>query len=240
VAERTDSAPPFAFTNLTGRGTGPVTRALGVVLPGVADVQRQVPIYAAAWREANQAALRGTRVRWVALGDSMTQGIGASAPTQGWIGQLARSLPVDVDVVNLSQSGARVEDVIATQLPVWRKLAPAPAGEIMTVLIGSNDVMSPRHRGLLPEAITELLELLPPGTIVSDLPTPVRPADQVNALVRDAETSGAIRAVHPVQLGPGAWRGKLAADRFHPNDAGYAMIAEVFAATVAEALDAIG
>jgi lysophospholipase L1-like esterase len=37
-------------------------------------------------------------------------------------------------------------------------------------------------------------------------------------------------------LGPDAWRGRLAADRFHPNDAGYALIADAFAPVVTAAL----
>ena len=230
----------FAFTNLTGRPTGPVIRALGTVMPGVAAVQRQVQPYAAAWREANLAALGGGHVRWVALGDSMTQGIGASDPiSQGWVGQLLHRLPLELDVVNLSQSGGRVEDLIELQLPVWRRLPPAPHGEIVTVLIGSNDVMSPRHRSLLPEAFTELLELLPPETVISAIPSPAGPARQANDLIRVAADAGRIRAVYPNSFDPGAWRGKLAADRFHPNDAGYTMIADLFADAVGASLDAL-
>jgi lysophospholipase L1-like esterase len=229
----------FAFTNLTGRPTGPVIRALGTVLPGVAAVQRQVEPYATAWREANLAALRGSNRRWVALGDSMTQGIGASQPSQGWVGQLARRLPAPVDVINLSQSGGRVEDLIELQLPAWRALPPAPDGEIVTVLIGSNDVMNPRHRALLAEAFAEMLELLPAGTVVSAIPSPAGPARQANELIREAERAGRIRAVYPTSFDPAAWRGRLAADRFHPNDAGYALIADLFADAVGAALDAL-
>jgi lysophospholipase L1-like esterase len=169
----------------------------------------------------------------------MTQGIGASAPEQGWVGQLARRLSVPVDVINLAQSGARVEDVIADQLPAWRKLGPAPHGEILTVLIGSNDVLNPRHRALLPEAFAELLELLPAGTVVSSIPNPSGPAKAANALVRAADAAGAIRGVFPSQFEPTIWRGRLAADRFHPNDAGYALIADVFADAVDAALGAL-
>jgi lysophospholipase L1-like esterase len=229
----------FAFTNLTGRPSGPVLRALGSVLPGVAAVQRQVEPYAAAWREANLAALRGSNRRWVALGDSMTQGIGASEPSQGWVGQIVRRLPEPVDVINLSQSGGRVEDLIELQLPAWRALPPAPQGEIVTVLIGSNDVMSPRHRSLLPEAFAELLELLPTGTILSAIPSPAAAAERANELVRAADRSGDIRGVFPAGFDLGVWRGRLAADRFHPNDAGYTIIADLFIDAVRAALDAL-
>ncbi len=233
---------PFPFSNLTGRSNGPVLRTLGRLLPGIAEVQTQVEPYAAAWRAANAAALSGQHPRWIALGDSMTQGIGASDPQQGWVGQLVRRLSVPVDVINLSQSGARVEDVIADQLPAWRKLSPAPHGEIVTVLIGSNDVLSPRHRPLLPEAFAELLELLEqraPGAVVSSIPNPAGPAKAANALIRAADAAGVIRGVFPSQFEPTIWRGRLAADRFHPNDAGYELIADVFLDAVTAALSAL-
>lgn len=234
-----DDDGQFPFTNLTGRSNGPVLRTLGRFLPGVAEVQEQVEPYAAAWRQANLAALAGQHPRWIALGDSMTQGIGASSFQQGWVGQLARRLKGEVDVINLSQSGARVEDVIVEQLPVWRRLAPAPHGEIMTVLIGSNDVLNPRHRQLMSEAFAELLELLPSGAIVSSVPSPTGSARQANELIRLAHGAGDIRAVFPADPDPSIWRGRLAADRFHPNDAGYTLVADVFADAVSEALDAV-
>ena len=229
----------FTFTGLTGRPSGPVVRALSGLLPGVAGVQAQIAPFAEAWRERNLVALRGTGVRWVALGDSMTQGIGASAPEHGWVGQLAETLSTAVDIINLSQSGARVEDVLDQQLSAWRALPPAAHGEFITLLIGSNDIMSPVHRRLLPEAMVELLEHLPESAIVSAIPSPAPPARQANEAIAAAAARGRIHAVTPALLGPASWRGKLASDRFHPNDAGYAMIAEVFAPAVGDALAAL-
>ena len=225
----------FDYSNLTGRPSGPVVRALSTVLSGVAAVQRQVSPYAEAWRALNLAALnQPERVRWIALGDSMTQGIGASAPERGWVGQLAERLPEPVALVNLAQSGARVEDVILTQLPAWRRRPSAPHGEVVTVLIGANDVISPRHRSLLPEAFDELLGLLPPGAIVSTIANPTRIAARVNASIRAAAEAGRIVMVGAEAMDPTMWRGRLAADNFHPNDAGYTMIADLFAAAVSE------
>lgn len=225
----------FGFSNLTGRPTGVVTRALGIVMPGVRDVQSQVLPYADAWRVANMTAVRGENRRWVAFGDSMTQGIGASDPMHGWVSQLARRVPAAVDVVNLSQSGARVEDLLELQIPAWRALPPTAAGEFVTVLIGSNDVMSPVHGRLLPEAFAELLEILPPGAIVASVPSPAGPAREANRHLADAARAGRVHAVPADKLRPSAWRGRLAGDRFHPNNAGYAMIADLFAPFVQRA-----
>lgn len=47
------------------------------IMPGVARVRAQVAPFAAAWHQANEQALRDTGPMWIALGDSMSQGIGA-------------------------------------------------------------------------------------------------------------------------------------------------------------------
>ncbi|WP_249009299.1 SGNH/GDSL hydrolase family protein [Conexibacter sp. DBS9H8] len=232
----TGAAAAFTFTNRTGRPSGPVLRMLSAVLPGVAAVQAQVGPYAAAWRAANLDALTRSGRRWVALGDSMTQGIGASSPFHGWVNQAAERLPVPLTIVNLSQSGARVEDVIDQQLPAWRSLPPAAQPDLITVLIGSNDVISPRHRRLLIEAFTELLEALPAGALVAELPSPVRAASTVNALLHSAARRGTIRVIRTDHLDPSVWRGRLAGDNFHPNDAGYRLIADAFTPALTAAL----
>ena len=58
---------------------------------------------------------------YVALGDSAAQGIGASTPDRGYVGLLAERVRErtsrSVEVVNLSSSGARIGDVLDTQLP---------------------------------------------------------------------------------------------------------------------------
>ncbi len=205
-----------------------MTRALGTVLPGIRRVQRQVGPYSDAWQAANRTALRGEDRRWVALGDSMTQGIGASEPAQGWVSQLARRLPVPIDVINLSQSGARIDDLLDQQLAAWRSLPSAPAGKFITVLIGSNDVMSPQRRRTLPRTFAELLAALPSGAIVANVPSPAGPAREANRHLAEAARVGRVHAVPTDTLGPSAWRGRLAEDHFHPNDAGYGLIADIF------------
>lgn len=99
------------YSNLSGRPTGPFVRAAALLLPGVRRVQAKVVPYAMAWQRANLAAIAARGPLWVALGDSMTQGIGASAYDQGWVGQLGRQLTQDGQpyrIVNLSDSGLPV------------------------------------------------------------------------------------------------------------------------------------
>jgi lysophospholipase L1-like esterase len=241
-----DSTAGFDYANLTGRPAGQVVRALGSVLPGVAAVQRQVVPYARSWRAANLAALARPGARWIVLGDSMSQGIGASAFAAGWVNQVHDRLAaegIDYRLVNLSASGARVQDVLDQQLPALHAL-PARTGEdprpdLVTLLIGSNDLFRRRYRDELPDRFRQLLRALPAGAVVASLPNPRRAAAEVNTLITRAAAGGAI-TVADLRAGQSiSWRGRLAEDHFHPNDLGYAGLARVFhAAITAGARDA--
>jgi lysophospholipase L1-like esterase len=222
----------FDYDNTSARAPGAFMRTLSTLLPGVGAVRDQTAPYAATWRRANELALAGEGPLWVAIGDSMTQGIGASAPDRGWVGQLAEHLAAGGRphrVVNLSVTGARVQDAIDGQLPALRDLASmgqVPA--LVTVVIGSNDVVSPRLRAGLTERFAELLDGLPDGVVVANLPNPHREARRVEALLRERERDGRLLVADMRAHGPRSWRGKLAADKFHPNDLGYAAMARVF------------
>ncbi|GAA2160370.1 SGNH/GDSL hydrolase family protein [Pedococcus bigeumensis] len=222
----------FDYDNTSARSPGAFMTALSTVLPGVGAVRGQTGPYAAAWRRANDAALTADGPLWVALGDSMTQGIGASAPECGWVGQLGTHLAASGRahrMVNLSVTGARVQDALDHQLPALGDLvALGHVPDLVTVVIGSNDVVSPRLRAGLTERFTELLDGLPDGVVVANLPNPHREARRVEAVLRRRARDGRLVIADMRAHGPRSWRGKLAADRFHPNDAGYAAMAHVF------------
>ena len=110
---------------------------LSTLVPAVRVVQEQVQPYAAWWESHNRVAASGRQPLWVALGDSMTQGIGASAPDRGWVGQLSGRLVSrgwDHRLVNLGVNGARVEDLLDRQLPV------------LEALTGGGNACGARHR----------------------------------------------------------------------------------------------
>lgn len=234
----------FDYDNTSARTPGAFMTALATLLPGVGTVRQQSGPYAAAWRRANAAALGADGPLWVAVGDSMSQGIGATAPERGWVGQLAEHLAAAGTphrVVNLSVTGARVQDALDHELPALRELvAMGQVPDLVTVVIGSNDVVSPRLRpglterfaqlldGLLVEPLVEPLDGHPPRLVVANLPNPHREARRVEALLRGHEGAGRLTVADMRAHGPRSWRGKLAADRFHPNDAGYAAMARVF------------
>ncbi len=222
----------FTYTNRTGRAPGLTVRALSAALPAVARVWSQVEPYADAWRAHNLVVLAQPGKRWFALGDSLSQGVGASAYDRGWVGQVNTQLDrsgYTVNVINLSATGARVRDVIDGQLPLLASLEPQE-GDIVTVMVGSNDLFGGRAaRTSLPSTYSEMLNLLLPSTIVCTLTQPTKVTAAANNHVERAAARGAIEMVDLRVTGPSSWRGRLASDVFHPNDAGYAAIAEAFA-----------
>lgn len=233
------------YDNRTGRPPGRVVRTAGLFLPGVRRVWSQAAPYADAWHAHNLAVLgRPDRPgppgrRWVVLGDSMSQGVGASAHDRGWVGQLADRIG-DLTVLNLSATGARTDDVLRQQLP-----ALAAAGsrddDVVTVMVGSNDLFGGRSgRAGLSDAWAELVGAVPEGSIVMTLPQPSGVATLANAHVERAAAAGRIVMLDLRVVGPTSWRGRLAADHFHPNDAGYAAIADAVEPTLRAALGAPG
>ena len=215
----------FDYSNLSGRRPGLFLRTAGLVSRGVRDVQAQVAPYAAWWEQQNRAALTADGPLWVVLGDSMSQGIGASAPDRGWVGEVRDRLPHRV--VNLSVSGGLIRDVIDRQLPALRSLEVVP--DLVTVMIGSNDLFNRRQSGLLETHAAELVEVLPDGAVVASLPQPRRAARAFNDAVVD---TGRFRLAEFRDPRLRSWSGRLAADRFHPNDAGYAAMAQIMAEAV--------
>lgn len=89
--------------------------------------------------------------RYVALGDSITEGLCDPAPARpgvwlGWADRLAGILDGDaglsgrtVEFANLAVRGRRIADVVGEQVP--RALALRP--DLVSVLVGANDLMSP-------------------------------------------------------------------------------------------------
>lgn len=229
--------PTWAYDNLLGRPSSLLVQAARLALPGAARVGRQVPAYAEAWRASNVRALAADGPLWVVLGDSMSQGIGASAWDAGWVQRVAARVRVDdrpLRVVNLAVSGARAHDVLERQVPALDALhdrGHEPA--LVTLLAGANDVGRRSRRALLPDTFARLLAAVPDGTVVAPMPQPLRAAREVNALVEGARLTRRM-VVTPLGGGPSSWRGRLAEDHFHPNDRGYEGIAQMFLGVLAE------
>lgn len=208
-------------------------RLARAVLPGVRQVAAQVAPYARSWEDANAASLAAEGPLWIVLGDSTAQGIGAPSYDQGYVGQVRAALDARRGergrwrVLNWSRSGARAADVLNDQLPQLESLGVEPA--LLTVAIGANDV----YRTPLDTIVAEMrriIDRLPEGAVIATLPQGLRPlkAEAVNAVIRaEAPAAGLVVADVWARTGP-PWRGKFAADNFHPGTLGYADWAAAF------------
>jgi acyl-CoA thioesterase-1 len=185
---------------------------------------------------------------YVALGDSAAQGVGASSPEHGYVGLLADRLRErtgrPVLVVNLSVSGAQVEDVVRDQLPRLAGLSP----DVVTVAAGGNDVLR-YDRAAFVEQVEQLAGRLPAGALVADVPYFMHgrwqdDADEAAAVVAAAVARHDLRLVRLQQAqherGWSAMLTDFAADWFHPNDRGHRVWADAFWSVLADELPAPG
>ncbi len=193
---------------------GRMVKALAPVVPGVRTTAGQISAYGARWSDLADEALRGTGPLVVALGDSLGQGIGASSFEVVWLRHL-----VAEPIVNLSRSGARIDDVIDVQLPAL--LAIDQPVTAVTLTVGSNDLSRGARPAVVVRRFEALLDRLPPTAIVATLPAGASlAARKVNRRLRAAVAERELRLAD-VDRHLRTWRGHSAGDRFHPNDRGY-------------------
>ncbi len=218
----------FQYSNHNARGRSGKLKIASWLWPGLRKVQNQIGPYAEAWMAANAHELRANGPLWVVLGDSMAQGVGASAYDKGWVGQLRAMLQAEgkeYRVVNLSISGARIDDVLETELPAMWRLGLRP--DLLTVLIGANNMSRSFRRRLVPD-LAGLLSKLPAGTVIGDI------TGDFSESVRARELLAAEAAKRQFKIADVRYafrppsRPKTSEDLYHPNDAGYAEIARVF------------
>lgn len=233
----------------TAAVAGLATTAVRRRLDEVRQVRRSVAEYREHWRDLAEAHDPDSdAVRYVALGDSAAQAVGASTPEAGYVAAVAQHLAGttgrDVDMFNLSVSGAKATDVLEDQLPRLAALGFVP--DVVTLGIGGNDVVDRRISvEAFLDTMAEVLAELPPGSYVADPPGFLIPpfearsdamAVGVRPLIRDAGHH--LVALHRATRSAGhlGWVRNVAADAFHPNDRGYAG----WAAAFIEALESTG
>ncbi|MFJ9458956.1 SGNH/GDSL hydrolase family protein [Kitasatospora sp. NPDC101447] len=210
-------------------------------------------------RLAEDRSPAGELTRFVALGDSLTEGVGDAVGEawRGWAAVLARSLAPggrDVEFTNLAYSGALSSELTTRQLPDALALRP----QLAAVVVGGNDTLRAgfdiqRTTLELDATLGELsghgavllTACLPdPGTLLR-LPTALaRPLARrmraVNTVVH--ALSARHRAIH-LHLAELPWleeRRLLSVDRLHPSAEGHHLIARRFHALLAEAGHPLG
>lgn len=196
-------------------------------------------------------------VRFVALGDSLTEGVGDPVPEgwRGWAGLLAPALSDGpVDFHNFARSGALSRNLLEEQLADAVALRP----DFAAVVVGGNDTLragfdisrTAHHldvamRSLHADGTVLLTACLPDAGRLLRLPQPLagplaRRMQAVNTVVH--ALSERHRAVH-LHLADLPWqdeRSLLSVDRLHPSAAGHQRIAHEFHALLAEAGHCLG
>ncbi|MGW2899185.1 SGNH/GDSL hydrolase family protein [Streptomyces sp. NPDC001212] len=192
-------------------------------------------------------------LRFVALGDSLTEGVGD--PTgdgwRGWAALLAGGLaeePSVVEFTNLAVSGAQTRDVLERQTPAGLELRP----DVVSVVVGVNDTLrrtfdihavaarldrvfaafTGRGAVLLTACLPDPGAMLGlPGALARPL---ARRQRAVNTVVH--ALSERYGAVH-LHADAGQWltdRAMWSADRLHPGERGHRQLAFHFHALLAE------
>ncbi|MFI9160231.1 SGNH/GDSL hydrolase family protein [Kitasatospora aureofaciens] len=198
-------------------------------------------------RPAEERPAARELLRFVALGDSLTEGVGdqVDARWRGWAAVLARSLAPGgrtVEFTNLACSGALTADLPEHQLPAALACRP----QLAAVLVGGNDTLRTGFdiRRTTMELDATLGELsgagavlltacLPDPGMLLRLPSPLaRPLARrmraVNTVVHALAARHRAIHLHIADLPWCARRGLLSVDRLHPSAEGHHLIARCF------------
>ncbi|MGW2722494.1 SGNH/GDSL hydrolase family protein [Streptomyces sp. NPDC001492] len=196
-------------------------------------------------------------VRFVALGDSLTEGVGDPVVDgwRGWAALLADGLAEEpVEFTNLAVSGAQTREVLEQQTPAGLALRP----DVVSVVIGVNDTLRCTfdihavaerldrvYAAFTEQGATLLTACLPdPGSMLGLPGSLARPLARrqraVNRVVH--ALSDRYGAVH-LHAAEEAWitdRAMWSADRLHPGEQGHRQLAVRFHSLLAEADRATG
>jgi len=225
------------YAEVTGISRG----KLGRWTDGVAELRADRTEFATYWNAHNvqvqsdrELVLRNGDVPdplWVVLGDSTAQGLGASAPRGGYVGQtlyqLRRTTGRHWRVLNLSVSGAVMRDVLAYQIPRLDGQYP----DLVTCGAGANDILYSAPGKLFSDLRT-LLAAVPEDTVVLDLPLlsgfwgivgrmSVPYITRINRVIREVATERSLKVAEVSRHFIPPWTGKFSVDNFHPSQDGY-------------------
>ncbi len=134
-------------------------------------LKQNVEGYKKYWLAQNKKAYKADSIKYVALGDSAAQGLGASQPQKSYVGliaaQMAKISNEPTQVINLSVSGAKIQDVIDVQVPQLNQLSIQ--NTVVTLEIGANEMRAFDEQSFR-AGMDALLSRLPPQTVVAEVP----------------------------------------------------------------------
>lgn len=233
-----DHLPP-----LTAKPPGLLLRVAGTLLDGVATVTDQVEPYTYWWNDRNQDALGEDGPLAIIVGDSTALGIGASHPANGYIGRLIATLDEETApaaenpwrVINLAQSGAKLDDGLNRQLPIASDI---PTPDLVVCCLGTNDLVwgidTNGLRGKARSLVEGVIALGAPvdRTVACAVAGGSARARLVNRTIRSTAADNGVLAANPWnEPGPGPSE-RLASDKFHPNDLGYSLMARALGRSI--------
>ena len=183
-----------------------------------------------------------THRRFVALGDSQTEGCNDADPRGGWRGwadrfaeRLAETTSPDLEYANLAVGGCRARHVRDVQLPAALALEP----DLASVVVGMNDLL--RHDFDLTATVAEVEEtfaaLRATGCRVLTMTFPdvalmlpvmgwLRPREErLNTLLGEAAARHGVEVLDLFSLGLSAAPAMWSHDRIHGSAVGHARIA---------------
>ncbi|MBF4582530.1 SGNH/GDSL hydrolase family protein [Curtobacterium sp. VKM Ac-2865] len=207
-------------------------------------VVEMLPIHADWWRERLH---HEGQITYLAIGDSAAQGVGATVPSRGYVGLLARRIRhrsrMTVRVVNLSVSGATTWGAKRDQLPKLQHFTP----DVCTVSIGANDIAD-FHPDKFERNIRAIYGAVPSHAVVAELPCMFSPdrerkvavANEIIHRVAD-ELGLTVAPLHGITKRVGIRRTffNTYGDLFHPNDRGYEVWASAFEPAVDARVDTV-
>ena len=204
-------------------------RFLGGVMPGATARRLQMRAFADEWAAANIVAQHAEGPLWVVLGDSTSQGLGATTREAGYVGVVHEALRRRAAwrVVNLSQSGVGVGDVLSRQLPELAALTEEQPADLVTCAIGAEDVA--RRNGGLNIALRSMLAVMPRGAVVATVPLAGPVAAAANAVIREEVIRHGLRLADLGAVASPTSRGREAV---RLGDVGHAAWARIMVAAI--------
>ncbi|MGW0625407.1 SGNH/GDSL hydrolase family protein [Streptomyces sp. NPDC002758] len=195
-------------------------------------------------------------VRFVALGDSLTEGVGDPVDNgwRGWAELLSGGLSDEVEFTNLAVSGAQTRDVLETQTPAALELKP----DVVSVVIGVNDTLrctfdihavaarlDKVYAAFTRQGAVVLTACLPdPGSMLGLPGALARPLARrqraVNTVVHALSERYGVVHLHAAEAEWITDRAMWSSDRLHPGERGHRQLALRFHALLAKVGAATG
>lgn len=178
-------------------------------------------------------------IKYVALGDSLTVGVGTSSYQNSYPYLVAKKLAVknNVELINLALSGSISQDVSITQIPQVIPLKP----DLVTLLIGINDIHHLKSPADFENNLTNIVKILkqntlkiyllsipflgsdkilfPPYNLILDYRT-----QQFNQIIEKVANSYQVGYIDLYYVNKQAQF--YSVDQFHPSEAGYSLWAD--------------